>query len=310
MSSSATPHHPFVLADLTRLGLTRSRLRAMVADGAVRRVLRGVYAPASLPDTPETRARCAALVLPPHCVVSDLAAAWIWGINGYDPEALDIAPALDVVSIGGPDRTRRPELVGGKRTLRDDDLVDLAGLRITSPLRTACDVACLRGRHRALAVLDGFCRRFELELADFHGLLPRYRGRRGCRQLRELVQLADARAESPGESWTRLDIHDAGLPPPHPQLRVTVPGWGAARLDLAYEHLRIAVEYDGQQFHGDRQRARDHARRTALRRAGWVVIVVTKDDLSAVRCEEWLGELREALGERTPPRRRRYSRTA
>ncbi|MEZ5194653.1 MAG: type IV toxin-antitoxin system AbiEi family antitoxin domain-containing protein [Nocardioides sp.] len=279
MSSSATPHHPFVLADLTRLGLTRSRLRAMVADGAVRRVLRGVYAPASLPDTPETRARCAALVLPPHCVVSDLAAAWIWGINGYDPEALDIAPALDVVSIGGPDRTRRPELVGGKRTLRDDDLVDLAGLRITSPLRTACDVACLRGRHRALAVLDGFCRRSELELADFHGLLPRYRGRRGCRQLRELVQLADARAESPGSpgpgsTSTMQDCrhtHSSGSVRP-----------GEPHVSIWPTRLRIAVEYDGQQFHGI---GSEPATTPVVRRSGGpaAVIVVTKDDLSAVR---------------------------
>jgi hypothetical protein len=107
------PIRPFTSADLAGLGMTRRRLRRLLEEGDVRRVLRGVYASADLPETIETRARCAALVLPRHCVVSDLGAAWIWGVDGYDAGALDVTPALDVVSVRGHDRSRRPELAGG-----------------------------------------------------------------------------------------------------------------------------------------------------------------------------------------------------
>ena len=49
-------------------------------------------------------------------------------------------------------------------------------------------------------------------------MLPRFRRRRGVVQLRELLELVDARIESARESWTWLEIHDAGLPLPEPQV--------------------------------------------------------------------------------------------
>jgi hypothetical protein len=79
------------------------------------------------------------------------------------------------------------------------------------------------------------------------------------------------------------------------------------RLDHAYEELKIAVEYDGQAFHtalADRER--DRARRTALEAAGWLVIVVGKDDFSGPALDEWLGCLRRALDDRARPFRRTY----
>lgn len=302
------PDRPFTTAQLAELGLTRATLRRLLRDGSVRRGLQGVCVPSSLGDSPSLRAACAALVLPPHSVVCDRGAAWLLGIDTYEPDALDIEPRLDVVALNGNDRTRRPELLGGRRTLQPDEVIELHGIRLTSPLRTACDIACLRGRHRALATLDAFRREFGLTHQEFLEFLPRFRGRRGCRQLRELVGYADPRAESPGESWTRLEIIDAGLPAPDLQVWVDVPGWGEARLDHAYEHMKIAVEFDGQEFHGEEHRERDEARRAALRRDGWIVIVVTKSDFRTDRLLAWTGELAAALRERAGSHRRQYSR--
>ena len=56
---------------------------------------------------------------------------------------------------------------------------------------------------------------------------------------------------------------------PAPQVWVWVPGWGRAKIENAYEHLRIAVEYDGEEFHSeDDDVGHDEVRREALRQSG------------------------------------------
>lgn len=303
------PDRPFLLSEIPDLGLSRHRLDTLVAEGAVRRVLRGVYCRADLPNTFELRAECAALVLPEHAVVCDRSAAWLWGVECFDYAEQEFLPQLETVSVDGNDRVRRVEVYGGKRDLRDDEICEVAGVRVTTPLRTACDLACLRGRNAALAIYDAFRREHGLTCADFERMLLRFRGRRGVKQARELAPYAVAASESPGESWSRMVIIDAGLKAPEPQVWVHVRGIGWVRLDLAYEHLRIAIEYDGEEHHtSDADRAHDQERREALRRAGWIVIVVRKGDFTGLTSDRWLSELREALAERVPAYQRRYSR--
>lgn len=304
------PAEPFLLADLATLHLTRSQLEDFLADGSVRRVVRSVYVRADVADTIELRARCARMVLPPHVVVSDRTAAWLHGVDAYDLTTTDVPPDVEVVSIGDRERTRRDGFVGGQRALVADDLCEICGIVTTTALRTACDLACERGRSAALAVLDAFRRLHGLTRADFERILPRFAGRRGVRQLRELVRYAIPDAESPGESWTRLAIIDAGLPHPEAQVWVEIPGHGRVRLDLAYPRLKIAIEYDGTAFHSsERDRQHDRRRRDALRRLGWIVIVVTRDDFSGDGLVRWISELRSAVRDRGPRgRRRQYAR--
>jgi hypothetical protein len=140
-------------------------------------------------------------------------------------------------------------------------------------------------------------------------MLLRFRGRRGCTQLRELIEHADGRAESIRESWVRMEIIDAGLPIPEPQVWVRLPGLGRRRLDLAYRGRRIAVEYDGDEHHSeDADIASDGERRERLRELGWYVIVVRQEDLHGSRLESWLRELREALSQRSPSHPPRFAR--
>lgn len=304
------PSHPFTTSEAAALGITRSALRSAVAHGQIRRVLHGVYALTSLNDTPETRASAAALVVPAHCVVVDRTAAWLYGVDCWPAGWLDLPPPLDMVSAGH-EPSRRSGLLGGRRDLQPEEITTIGGVRITTPLRTACDCARLRGRWAAIAALDGFMRHHGLTQSDLALALPRFKGRRGCIQLRELVSLASPLAESAAESWVRLAIHDAGLPPPSPQVVVDVPGYGVVRLDLAYPHLRVAVEFDGEAFHSlPEHRRRDAARREALREAGWRVLVLRKEDLVAGRLDSRLAELRRVLEDRAPVARRLYSRFA
>ncbi|MFC5728664.1 MULTISPECIES: hypothetical protein [Nocardioides] len=303
---------PFTTAMAVAAGLSRGRLRYLRETGVVRHVLHDVYVAASAPDSLWLRARAAALVLPAHAVVSDRCAAWLHGIDVLDLAEQDLIPQLEVVSVAGKERSRRTGIYGGQRDLPGCDVMVVEGVNVTTPIRTACDIACLRGRYRAIATIDAFRRSFGLTEQDFLRMLPRFAKRRGVKQLRELIPLSSDDADSQPESWIRLMIHDEGLPMPAAQVWVEVPGWGRARIENAYEHLRTAVEYDGEEHHtltADRDHDRD--RRAALRDAlGWHIIVVRKDGLAAQPRDMWLRELRAKIAERTPatPPKRIYSR--
>jgi len=305
------PDRPFLKSEIASLGISPAQLRRLIDDHVVRRVLHGVFARTDLGDDLALRVACARLVLPEHAVVTDRSAAWLHGIDCYDYADLVLGPRLEIVSIDGHEPLRRPEWLAGKRALTADDICEIGGVLVTTPLRTACDVACLRGRRRALGVIDAFRREFGFDERDFARVLPRFARRRGVIQLRELVPLSSPLPESQPESWTRMTIIDEQLPVPKPQVPVFVPGYGYVRLDLAYAELKIAVEYDGEEFHStDDDQDADDVRRTALRRAGWIVIVVRKDGFSGPARDAWIMELRAALNERLPGRRskRVYSR--
>ena len=185
------------------------------------------------------------------------------------------------------------------RDLSERDVTSISSLAVTTPLRTSLDLACRRRRYDALAVMDGLARVQGVGVPQLMRELPRFRRRRGVVQARELVPLVDARAESPGESFVRLAIYDAGMPVPEPQFEVLHQGVAVYRLDLAYPRMKICVEYDGEEFHSSAaQKAADERRRTWLRDRGWVVIVVRKDGFKGAALDDWLGELRTALRDR------------
>lgn len=308
----ALPLAPFTNDDLPALGLTYATLRRHVREGRIRRVMAGVYIRTDLPDSPELRARSAARILPAHQVISDHSAAWIHGIDVFDHalDRLPIPPLLTTVSVGG-DRTRRRETLGGKRDLSVDDVCTFDGITVTSPVRTACDLATLRGRRSGLAVLDAFLHAGLFSRRELVDQLPRFARRRGVVQLRELAALADGRAESPGESWSRLELLDSGMRAVTPQYEIDIPGDGMARLDLAYVLEKVAVEYDGEEFHSSPpQRERDVLRRQSLEQLGWTVVVVRKEDFEQRRLDLWLRQVRIAVAHRPPaiPGPRRWAR--
>jgi hypothetical protein len=112
--------------------------------------------------------------------------------------------------------------------------------------------------------------------------VERFRGRRHVVQLRELAPLADPRAESFGESVSRLRWLDMpSLPKPEPQVPVLGDGgWPVYWLDLGVLELRFALEYDGELFHStDEDREHDRRRREWIRRRGWTIVVVRKENV-------------------------------
>jgi hypothetical protein len=292
----ALPEGPFTWPMARDAGFSREEVTALLASHEIRRVLRNVYYATDVPDNVETRCAAAALIMKPHCVVRDRTASWLHTVDTFEFRELEILPPLEMSVLRGHSRVRRIGCDGNERDLASSDIMTIGQVKVTTPLRTSLDLGSTRGRRDALAALDGFMRVHDLTRQELTAELPRFRRRRGVVQLRELIPLADARSESPGESWTRLAILDDGLPAPLPQFWVLDRGVPRYRLDLPYPKHKVVVEYDGREFHDKpEQREADWKRRTWLREHGWTVIVVRAEDFRPERLAAWLGELRRAL---------------
>lgn len=275
---------PFTAAQADRLGVSRRRLRTLLARGLVRRVLQGVYAVAQAPDDVVFRARALQLVVSPSAVVTDRTAAWLHGVELLARSEASRRPPVSAYQRPGT-RARRDGVLSGERTLRSDDVVEVHGVRATSPLRTALDLGRMLWRPDALAALDQFLAR-GVAKAELVAGVGRFRGQRGVIQLRGLVGLADPRAESVAESVLRLHWYDAALPAPELQWWVYDPDDVAVyRLDLALPSLRYGAEYDGVAFHGPDRAVHDAARRAWLAERGWVLDVFAKADLFTPRAD-------------------------
>jgi hypothetical protein len=172
----------------------------------------------------------------------------------------------------------------------------IGGVVVTSPTRTALDLGCWYPKMTAVAGIDALAGATEIKALDVELLARRYTGRRGVARARRAIELFDAGAQSPKESWLRVVLIEAGLPRPQTQITVRDEfGSAVAYLDMGWEDVKVAVEYDGQQHRSDRrQYAWDVRRLEMLERRGWIVIRVLAGD----RPGEVVSRARAALARR------------
>lgn len=287
--------HPFTTHTARAGGLSSAHLRRMVAAELLTHPMRGIYYFADLADTLDLRKRCVSLVVPEACVVTDRTAAWLHGAPmALAPGDHLRVPELSVFHVPGQ-RLRNGLTSSGERQLLPTDVVDLDGLRVTTPLRTACDLGRLLQRDAALAALDALLRLQRFELESLLMEVRRFRGFRGVRQLRLLAPLSDPGSESFGESALRLRWYDAGLERPETQVEVRDHRGRIARLDLGSRPYSYAAEYDGAEFHGPDRRNHDQSRRAWLRDSlGWTVDAFVRDDVFG-RNQNATARLRQAI---------------
>lgn len=167
-------------------------------------------------------------------------------------------------------RTRGIPARSGERAVIPEDLRELHGLRITTELRTALDLGRLQPtRDLRLWGMDNMLNSGAFTHDELLAEVPRFRGERGVIGLRALAPLARIGSQSFGESSLRGRWYDAGLGEPILQFEVVLADGTTYFLDLADEDLRLAAEYDGEEWHstpdqqqhdtGRRQRMQDEA---------------------------------------------------
>lgn len=271
---------PFLVAEARDLGVTKRQLARLVEVHLLSRPFLGVYLPSAVKDSVPARLEVLRLVLPQGCVVTDRTAGWVWaGDRILAPNDHLATPTLSVYCRPGH-RLRSKLTDSGERRFEPRDVVDLDGLTVTTPLRTACDLGRLLHRDQALASLDSMAATGEFTLEELILESGRFKRYRGVIQLRAFVTIVDPRSQSQGESILRLRWYDAGLPRPQCQVEVETP-WGVSYwLDIGHVELRLAAEYDGDQFHGDDQRAHDAGRRSWIsEERGWIIEVARRENV-------------------------------
>jgi Protein of unknown function (DUF559) len=262
---------PFIGSEAVASGaLVKSALRTRYT-----RLFRDVYVSPDTELTPRLRGH----------------AAWLWSgrrgiIAGLSASALHGAKWVDATAPVEIIHANRNPLLGIRirgDAIDQDEVAVVEGIPVTTPARTALDLGCWYARGQAVAAIDALACATDLKMPDVDLLLQRYRGRRGIRQARAALGLVDAGAQSPKETWLRLLLVQAGLPRPQTQIPVHDEfGEPIAYLDMGWEELKVAVEYDGDQHRSDRrQYTWDIRRLEYLERLGWIVIRVVAGDRPA-----------------------------
>jgi hypothetical protein len=231
-------------------------------------------------------------------------AAWLWTgrrgvVAGFAAAALHGSKWADdrqVVQLIHDNRRNPAGIKTHRDRIEDDEIVRVAGIPVTSPARTALDFGCWYPTMTAVAGIDALARATEIKAADVEFLARRYPGRKGIARARQAIELFDPGAQSPKESWLRVVLIQAGLPRPQTQIPVLDEfGCPFAYLDMGWEEVKVAVEYDGEQHRIDRrQYTWDVRRLESLERLGWIVVRVLAGDRPA----EVVGRVRAALARR------------
>ncbi|ORA38235.1 hypothetical protein [Mycobacterium aquaticum] len=258
---------PFIGSEALAAGhLTRHDLRTRFVA-----VHQDVYVARGTQPTAVLRAKACWLRARRHGVLAGFSASAMHGSRWVGAEL----PAYII------DTNRRPArgIVTWSDALDDDEICLIAGMRVTTGVRTAVDLACKFPESVAVPAIDAMARATKTKVIDIELAAERHAGRRGIKRARTTLALVDPGAESPRETWLRLLVVHAGYPPPETQHPIYNEfGVLIGEVDMAWPDVKIALEYEGRDHLDPDQLRKDILRVEEMTRAGWIVIRVTCRD--------------------------------
>jgi hypothetical protein len=238
--------------------------RGVLYDPGYRRLYPDIHVSASAELDLETWSRAAHELVAPCGALAGYSAAELHGAS-CAPEGAPAEVILDEYR-----RRADPMLVVHLDAVAPDEITFIEGMRVTTPERTAADLArWAPSMAEAVVAVDAlsFACRFTPEVI-VELVAP---GSRGAARVPRVVALADRKSQSPMESRIRVAIVLAGLPPPVSQYPVVLAGREFA-LDLAYPDVQLAIEYNGADHLRPDRALRDLEREQLLVASGWRII--------------------------------------
>lgn len=242
-------------------GVTARELALASREGPWLRLQSGVYVDraAHLGRRPAERHRVAidaamSSARGGSAVVSHLSAAVVHGLPQYRFRDR----AVEVTLAGEAGGSSRPGLRRHLDDLPEADVAVIDGIPCTCLDRTVFDVARTAPLEMAIACADAALRREAVSSRRFdvaaqerwrerlRDRADRAAGRRGIRQARCVIEFADGRAELPGESVSRLQLHRIGFRDIGLQVAVAGPRGAEFFVDLALNEVRTFFEFDGE----------------------------------------------------------------
>lgn len=225
-------------------------------------VRRGAYCEGQLwtaadePERHRMRVHAVSMVLDEPAVFSHTSAATMLGLRTW-------GVSLGTVHVTRGDlRSGRHE--GGVQHhpagLPEGDVVEVEGLRVTTPARTAVDVARLAGAEAGLVTADSAAAHPACSVELIRAAAARMSDWPGARAAGCMAEMVDARSESGGESRFRYRWVMSGCGELELQVEVTIGGVVVARLDGYDVAADIGHEFDGRsKYRLDAARNKDEA---------------------------------------------------
>lgn len=222
-------------------------LRRGVERGALVRVRRGVFV-----ETPiwsrlsgQERLLLRVLALAITAPTRPVFSHWSAGVLQRLPVVRRATDLIDLAVGGNRNRT-----VAGARVhrlpLRAEEVVEVDGLLCTSLARTAIDIAADTAFEEAVVLADAAPARLGRSGKDLlREALERSGRRRGGARADRVVEFADGRSGSPGESISRVRMHRAGFIAPDLQVRIETDGHVDVG-DFGWEEVAAIGEFDGE----------------------------------------------------------------
>lgn len=226
-------------------GYAAHELARRTRRGELVRVRRGTYlpGPAAAPDPVGRHRQVVEATWPllgDGAVLSHVSAAVLHGLPVWTRRLTHV----QVTRTDGRGK-RRGNVHVHVAPLLDDEVVEIAGLPVTSLGRTVVDLGRVLPLGQAVATGDAALRA-GLPARVLEHDLRAAAGRPGIAAARRAVDLLDARSESPWESCSRVTLHQIGLPPSSLQHEVfDERGRLVARADFGWEEHRTLGEFDG-----------------------------------------------------------------
>ena len=246
---------------LRAAGLDDSAIARLIARGRLQRLHARIYRVGPVLDVPLAIETAALLACGEGVVLSHRSAATLWELP---------LPSGGQVEVSIRDRHIRSPVgvtVHRTRTLTDRDVRHRHGLPLTSPARTLLDLADVTAERPLERALDEALVRRIVRRSQLEDVLGRAVGRRGASVISALLE--DRRrpttfTRSEGEERFLALIRAAGLSIPEVNARIH-----GFEVDFLWRAERLAVEFDGFQFHGTRTAfERDRRKAMALLAAG------------------------------------------
>jgi hypothetical protein len=257
-------------------GLTQAQITSLLRRGVWFEIRPGVYAVAGAPASWEQMVLATVLATAPESYASHRTGGRLWNIRYVElPGFIEVVKAIEL-------KTRMSGVVGRRsKELFDADLTTRGGIPCVTAARALVDVAGTMTRTQLGKALDDLLRRKLCTLDDVRRCVGRLHAGPG-RPLRGMHRALAERwsGYDPGESdlETRAvrAIAAAGLPLPRQQHRMIL-GGKRVRIDLAYPELKIAIEVDSWEYHGQvrSQFDCDHIRRDDLVLLQWAAFTFT-----------------------------------
>ena len=271
-------------SELRAQGLGAKEIRRLVRDQELIPLRRGAYLTEGVDAYQRHREliRGTIPVLAEGAVISHVSAAVLHGLPL-------IGPSLDRVTFTRPGNGGTfiaGQLHRYRTPLAPGDVEQVDRIERTVLARTVVDLARCCALPLAVAAADRALR-LGISHARLLAQLDAAPRRRGLGRARFVTGFADARSESPGESYSRLVIWQLGLPAPDLQVEVWIDGVHY-RTDFGWLEQQVLAEFDGKVKYGELLREgettadvlmREKRREADLRAAGWGLVRWTWADL-------------------------------